>query len=558
MQDADTPVPPQWVAQQDGLVTPFDPDRISQSLFAAGESLGRPDAFLCRELTDSVVHFLAEETEGAVPTTQQIAELTIKVVRELGHPQLAAAYAARAAERARKAPAGTGAAEPAFADAMAAEARRFALARIYSRDVAAVHADSLLVLPGLERPLDLAAAILDLHKLPDLEEGLLALCDGHRRRRGGQVVLDSPEHLLAPAWPAHKPSARAFARRLRSGLALASLRAVVNLHAEEPPAWAAEAVSGPLFRTGRSAGPEVRDEQADELAREWCAETNSPVRVDWHLTARDFEPGSLAHERLGRRLQEAVQGANLSFVFDRTGQPVDLGEGVTRRRPAILLHVGLDLPRLAEQAGVGRDLERLLPRLANLARLGLSSGAQKREFLRRAARQHGDAGSDLTAGFLLDRAALVVAPVGLDRLVESIVGEGMAAGGAALEMGRRLLTRIRDTLRQHARGVYPEACVDGPGDLRFDADRDGVWESGRIAGLTPWSPSAAPLQQLRAAGVLHGVANAGTMPLLLGEDLRPTLTEVTELLHHAWSRTDIVRLRFLRPLNRQNPLPFGE
>ena len=87
-----TPVPPTWVRKRDGRLVPFNADKISQALFAASENLGRPDAFLARELADGVVHFLAGEVEGTTPTTTQIADLTIKIVRELGQPALAQAF----------------------------------------------------------------------------------------------------------------------------------------------------------------------------------------------------------------------------------------------------------------------------------------------------------------------------------------------------------------------------------------------------------------------------------------------------------------------------------
>ena len=83
-----------WVRKRDGSLVPFEADKISRALFAASESLGRPDAFLARELTDGVVHFLGEEAESDTLQTEQIAELVAKVVRELGRPALAAAWVA--------------------------------------------------------------------------------------------------------------------------------------------------------------------------------------------------------------------------------------------------------------------------------------------------------------------------------------------------------------------------------------------------------------------------------------------------------------------------------
>ena len=88
-----SPTPFAWVHKRDGRLVPFEADRISRALFAAAESLGRPDAFLARELTDSILHFLRTEACEATPTTAQIAELVVKVVRELGQPALAKAFA---------------------------------------------------------------------------------------------------------------------------------------------------------------------------------------------------------------------------------------------------------------------------------------------------------------------------------------------------------------------------------------------------------------------------------------------------------------------------------
>ena len=47
------PAPPAWVYKRDGRLVPFEPDKISRALFATSESLGRPDAFLARELAEN-------------------------------------------------------------------------------------------------------------------------------------------------------------------------------------------------------------------------------------------------------------------------------------------------------------------------------------------------------------------------------------------------------------------------------------------------------------------------------------------------------------------------
>src|SRR5262249_61988903 len=84
--------PPTWVRKRDGRTVPFEADRISRALFAAGESCGRPDAFRTRELADAVVHFLTDESDDKVPTTEQVREVVIKVLRGLKQHDLVEAF----------------------------------------------------------------------------------------------------------------------------------------------------------------------------------------------------------------------------------------------------------------------------------------------------------------------------------------------------------------------------------------------------------------------------------------------------------------------------------
>ncbi len=87
---------PNMITKRDGRSVPFEADKLSQSLFAATADLGQPNAFLASELTDGILHFLAQELAVAAGvSTTQIAELTAKVVRELGQPALAQAYTER-------------------------------------------------------------------------------------------------------------------------------------------------------------------------------------------------------------------------------------------------------------------------------------------------------------------------------------------------------------------------------------------------------------------------------------------------------------------------------
>jgi hypothetical protein len=521
----DAPAPPARVQKRDGRLEPFEADKISRALFAAAEAIGLPDAFLARELTDGVVHFLTEESDGGTPTTSQIAELVVKVVRELGQPALAEAFAEHGRRRPRKpAPRLRNAIVFSLAtdappgEALAACVRSFALQAVFARDLIAAHADELLTLAGLEAPAELAGCVLGPPVANPAADGLLPALARARRFAAGFVVLDGPEHLLACA-----ADARDFARELAAGLRLARLRAVVNLNAVAPPPWAGDLAAGPLFAGRQPTPPDELARLSGALAEALLTEENAEVvRVDWHVAERDFTPP--ASDLLARLAERAVAGAPVGFVFDRPRRPVALAEGLSRPHPAVLLTVAVHLPHLAEQPGVGGDPAAFLKKLGPLARLALSAAVQKRDYLRRRERTRPPAAAapDVTGGFLLDRARLVVTPVGLDAVVRSFTGGDLADGDAPPDFGKRIVQTLRDVLTTDGRRSHLSACVDGPFDFRFG---DGT----------------APVKaQLRAAGALHAAAEHGTLALSVPEGT--TAGEVVEWLRTASRRSDVVRL----------------
>src|SRR5437870_2236292 len=117
---------PTWVRRRDGSQVPFEADRICQALYAAAESLGTPSAFLIRELTEVVLHFLAKDPFDGIPSTTQIAEQVEKIVREVGQPSLAKRYAELQVQPAptdeRGAPGGAATPERTVADCLQAYA----------------------------------------------------------------------------------------------------------------------------------------------------------------------------------------------------------------------------------------------------------------------------------------------------------------------------------------------------------------------------------------------------------------------------------------------------
>ena len=137
---------PDAVTQPDGRTEPFEPERITRTLFAASERIGRPDAFLARELTDGVLHFLSNETFASSTTADDIERVVIKVVRELGHPDLATAYERRQdSVRRELGPMALAMARNPYPNSQV----RWSLEYLFPRELVAAHHEGLIQLGGL-------------------------------------------------------------------------------------------------------------------------------------------------------------------------------------------------------------------------------------------------------------------------------------------------------------------------------------------------------------------------------------------------------------------------
>jgi hypothetical protein len=551
------------VHKSDGRLVPFDADTICRDLFAATESLGQPDTFLARELTDSILHFLAVETESNnTPTTGQIVEVAVKVVRELGYPKLAHAFGQQSARRAAvserpRAPEtiplgptfdeirqrmSDGAAPSATAWSLSRRCLRdYSLRAVYSREIVAAHNSGLISLGSLETPLELAGYVLGPAEGPSANwaERLLAL----RSVAGELVALDGPEYGLGGT------SAAEFPGQLRLGMAATGLGAVLNLNCAQPPTGLGRSQEGPLF-SGSSAplSPEQRTEAAEALLD--CLLATRPAsgastwRVDWHLAATDFQ--DQAPKRLLRLARRAAEGDALAFIFDRPRRPLSLAEGLDRQHPATLMTIGLNLPRLAEQAGVQKQAERFVDKLGSLVRMALSAATQRRDFLRR----HREARPDVTSGFLLDRARLVLTPIGLEAVVQRFTGRGLCDDGAGSAFGRQIVQALARAVQEESRHRYLESVLDSAGVLSLGEEQGGGAANSpsleTAAGLTSWDAQLSLRHQLQGSGQLQAATKTGTALVLLAGERSVSAEAIAELLQLAWRETEIARLRFVR------------
>ena len=540
---------PVSVCQRDGRVVPFEADRICQSIFRATEVLGQPNAFLAREMTDGVLHFLAQEHGTGSPTTAQIADLVVKVLRELGQPLLAQGMAHESDITGQRQ--GTGDQDndvietltlPSFTDKTPEQflddcRRLYSQHGVLSRDLLAAQNEGFLSLAGLERPGELAGGVIPWTGQED--ESLLAAILEARRRFGGFIVLDSPEIALAKSKNAPE-AIRNFVRELGQGLEATGLKAIVNLDAQEPPAWANQGGQGPLFPAGDGISgtglASVRHSLLQSLLENSTAAGR--VRIDWHLGESDIQSSDIG---LSMALTAASQGQPVSFVFDRAKMAHALAEGVDRRHPAVLQVTGLHLNRLADMDG---NLDHFLQKLLHLAQMALSAGVQKRRFLRHNAERNGSQAEDLRRGFFLDRARLCVIPVGLPAVVQRFAGQSIT-GKEGMVLARQIVERLGECLTKAGRSLNLDAVLDSPWWMGAQTGEGTMFSQPHLVGLTSAAFAGSAEEQLRAAGSLHQLAGGGTGTLLLPADLLGNIDRLVQILQFAWKKSAVVRVRLL-------------
>ncbi len=566
MTESAIPDPGPFVRKRDGRLVPFDTDKITQALFAATEAIGRPDAFLVRELTDSVLYFLAQENFGHPLTTESIAEVVIKVVRELGQPTVAEAFAAFG----RQKPSGLELLSqvdryerpdislrfPAtipLAEYVRACTRHHSLNTVYHRELAAAHRDGLLTLTGLETPNQLAGVTLAPAHFPTgLASGVLGGIEVARCSAGQFIAIDGAEYYCAQL--AEKPAK--FVRDLTAALRLANLPAAVNLNSATAPPWVGDPGDSPLYAAqGTESGAA---QSADALLTEFCDCGTAPdhVRIYWHLAESDFRPGR--SRRLHRILRHALEGYPVTFVFDRPRMALGLAEGLDRQHQALLGVVGLGLPLLAQYPRIDGELGLFLDKLGSLARLAVSAGVQKREHLRRLERSRGSAAVALGSGFLLDRARLVVVPVGLEWVVRLFMSRGRGLEPPALELRCEIMRRLAEAINHAGRQACLDTCLDGTLDFAIGDAKAGQCfpAPDKAAGVTCWDPAMTVAEQLSVASALQQTAGAGTMALFSPTHC-PTVEQVSDWLAQAWKTTAVRRLQLLLRTPDERQLSFG-
>ncbi|HEX3148103.1 MAG TPA: ATP cone domain-containing protein [Gemmataceae bacterium] len=478
---------PELVRLADGRIEPFEPERITHSLFAAAESLGKPDAFLARELTEGVLHFLAAETSGNEITGSDISWVVVKVVRELGHPDLARVFdelrhrrpktqSVEPAEKAQGEPTWVRADQsPALVLRRAAAESLVRLSRIkvFSRELVAAHDEDLIRLAGLEHPLELAGVCS-----PVTPGAVLVDIERAREIAGSYLAIDGPEYELAAQPGEPTELVERYVSEARFAANALGLSLILNLNIGTPPPRLAE-TSGPLFAITPPADVERRHLMAYELA---AHAGDEGMAVWWHMTASELASGASP-----AIVDAALVGRKIEFVFDRPRSPIALGPGIDRVVPAALIQIGINLARLAEvMGGAPVAPEVYLQKVASLTRFAKTAAHAKHDFLRR----HGR--TAVRSGFMLERARVVFETIGL-------VEAARAGGREAADFARDIVKAIRlagETDRPRTMAIR----VDGSSDS----------ESLAVA-----EPGLTMTQQIKLASPLHSAIGGGRLDLQL-------------------------------------------
>ncbi len=565
---------PIWIYKRDGRLAPFEADKISQSLFAAGESVGRPDAFTARELTDSVLHFLSAELNGAIPHTAQVADMVTKIVRELGQTVIAQAYADFAGRRALvqlpleepksiqpqvkiekpesrpdlPIPAALATVNPNSLVRIVAAPRLqdYSLHEIFTRDIAAAHREALITLLGLEWPFEMQGGIL-----PWSQSGQLARALEESRAGVGQfIALDGPEFGGPGADSSLGAADTAWVPDFLFGLRSTGLCAIVNLNIAAPPPWAQSLAAGPLFDTGPAPTfYESGATGAEKLLNLLCSQANESVHVHWHLSEPDWL--SKNEPRMARLAKHILNGAPITIVFDRPHRPISLAEGLDRRQSSLLISVGLHLPGLIRQLGDRATPELFLQKLGSLARLAITAAVQKRRFLNRYRRHR--------SAFVVDRARLAIVPVGLESVTRALTGHAILPGTHGADFAFRIIHCLHEILRDEGPRYNLEVSVDAASTLEpwpvmgrlshFKVVDLGIpsppLNLEEIAGLTTWNGAIPPRDQVQVAGSLHTVTGTGTAWIQLPHDAPFHEEELVRVLRFAWKETQVSRIRFV-------------
>jgi hypothetical protein len=245
------------------------------------------------------------------------------------------------------------------------------------------------------------------------------------------------------------PEALGFFEEVAWAAAIHGLTVELHLGAVREPAWS-ELTPGPLFSNhvdpADLAHRAALRQALLDLVLESAARLWSGLKLVWHV-----QPGAEANAPLLllRLARAMLRGRPVEFVLDQRNDDVRLAAGTSRRRPALLQTITLDLATLWARQRPPLSWERFAGKCASLARLAASAASRKRMRLRREL--------PAQAGYHVEQGRCALRLAGLSEVL------GVQTPTARWRsLGRRMKTALRDEAELRSLELIALLEVDDP------------------------------------------------------------------------------------------------
>ena len=458
MKHPDAPPLPAWIMKKDGRIVPFQEDHICKDLYETAVILGKPDPFLARELADATSYFLASENPGATLKQEDIIFAVTRTVREFGHPDIALRYP----EFAYKTEFGQGFLEAGtelFPEKNVKTPLEFnrdkMLKSVLTPDLAAGIEEGWIQMEGITFP-----------------DGLLAA--SWVKDDWLDIVLDSPKEFISKvknfaAKQIHFEGAEYLAQEqprvdvklfknaltiMDACLETSGVLGVLHLNFPSAPSWFTGLNYSPLFQPELQISKEKTLYLTRAFLDAWIEACPKSLKMHWH------QVGGI--DAILRPTFDYLSKNTHNWAFSQLSKPAPnyLANKADRN---VLDKIYLRFDRLAKACMRKGILHKFINRMPSLVRLGVSAGIQKRAFIRKIEierRQNEEMKVNLGAGFLLEKARLIVAPKGLPELLENIFPGKSLADDEVTVYVKNVLTVLKETVRSEEIKGFIQISID--------------------------------------------------------------------------------------------------
>jgi len=458
MKHPDAPPLPAWIMKKDGRILPFDEVHICRDLYQAGLRLGKADPFLARELTDASVFLLASENPGATLRQEDIVLSVSRTIREFGHADTALTYSEIAFKSG-----GDLSADAAISELFhkkdlktPQEFNRDKMLRsVFSPDLSAGVEEGWFQVEGITFPDGLLSGTFIHEDWLDIAINSPEELSGSIKNLAAKIIHFEGADFLA------LEQVNFDIRRLEEILvfidkALLETETLGILHLNVPhcPPWFHGLSVSPLFHSITPVGQKSNAYFTRAFLSAWIAVEPKRLKMHWHQFGELDGALKASLDHLAR--------TRTQWAFSHKNKP-RLDKQDEKSAPNVLDKIYLRLDRLANACIRKGILDKFTTRLPSLVRFGVAAGLQKRAFLRKIEaerRQNDETKVNLAAGFLLEKATLIIAPKGLPDLLENLFPGKSFLDQEVSQFVKNVLQVLNATVRQEESKGFLSIVVD--------------------------------------------------------------------------------------------------